>query len=225
MKITFANEIANLCDAIGASYGEVRKGMASDSRIGKQFLYAGIGYGGSCFPKDVRALVKTAAALKSPLHLLESVEAVNEKQKLVLYDKIAGHFRGRENLHGKKFAVWGLSFKPGTDDMREAPAIPIITSLTSAGATVSAFDPVAVENARSIFGEGIQYENADHYQVLEGADALVLLTEWPQFRFPDFERLKKLMRKPLIFDGRNQFKVADMQELGFHYYSIGNGHC
>ncbi|MDF3819288.1 UDP-glucose/GDP-mannose dehydrogenase family protein [Leptospira sp. 96542] len=219
-KISFVNEIANLCDAVGANYDDVRRGMGTDSRIGRQFLYAGIGYGGSCFPKDVRALLRTAEDVKAPMHIIQSVEDVNEKQKTRLTDKIIEHF-GESNLKGKTFGVWGLAFKPGTDDMREAPSIPLIYELHKLGAKIQAYDPAAMETSKYYFDGKIEYAK-DAYSALQGSDAMLLLTEWREFREPDFLKIKTLLKTPLIFDGRNQYKPNQMQELGFKYYSIGN---
>ncbi|MCZ8344371.1 MAG: UDP-glucose/GDP-mannose dehydrogenase family protein [Leptospira sp.] len=219
-KISFVNEIANLCDAVGANYDDVRRGMGTDSRIGRQFLYAGIGYGGSCFPKDVRALLRTAEEVKAPMHIIQSVEDVNEKQKTRLTDKIFQHF-GSQDMKGKTFGIWGLAFKPGTDDMREAPSIPLIYELHKNGAKIQAFDPAAMETSKYYFDGKVEYKK-DAYSTLQGADALLLLTEWREFREPDFQRIKSLLKSPLIFDGRNQYKPQMMSELGFSYYSIGN---
>ncbi len=218
-KISFANEIANLCDAVEANYEDVRKGMGTDSRIGRQFLYAGIGYGGSCFPKDVQALIKTSREYNSPVHILEMVEKVNEEQKTRLLSKIVQHY-GTEDLRGKTFGIWGLAFKPGTDDMREAPSIPLLLTLYEKGARLQAFDPAARETSEVYFRGKVEYKN-NPYDALENADALVLVTEWREFREPDFERIRKLLKASVIFDGRNQYKPKMMKELGFTYYSIG----
>lgn len=218
-KISFANEIANLCDAVGANYEDVRKGMGTDSRIGMQFLYAGLGYGGSCFPKDVKALLKTSIDYGSPMKILQAVEEVNDYQKIRLLKKIFEHYK-TENLENKVFGIWGLAFKPGTDDMREAPSIPLIQELLKRKAKVQAFDPVATETAKMIFANRIQYKE-NPYDALEGADALILVTEWREFREPDFMRIKKLLKESVIFDGRNQYKPSMMKALGFQYYSIG----
>lgn len=219
-KISFVNEIANLCDALGANYDDVRKGMGTDSRIGRQFLYAGIGYGGSCFPKDVRALLRTAEEVNAPMHIIQSVEDVNEKQKTRLTDKIFAHY-GSEDMKGKTFGVWGLAFKPGTDDMREAPSIPLIQELHKNGAKILAFDPAAMETSKYYFDGKVEYKK-DAYSALQGADAMLLLTEWREFREPDFQKIKSLLKSPTIFDGRNQYKPSMMAELGFTYHSIGN---
>ncbi|MCB1179400.1 MAG: UDP-glucose/GDP-mannose dehydrogenase family protein [Leptospiraceae bacterium] len=218
-KISFANEIANLCDVVGANYDDVRKGIGSDSRIGKKFLYAGIGYGGSCFPKDVRALLKTAKDFKTPLKVIQMVEEVNESQKVVLFDKIKDHFKD-EPLKGKKFAVWGLAFKPQTDDMREAPSIPLLNSLFEQGVELYVYDPAAHETSLMYFKDKVHYCEYQ-YDVFNDADAFLLLTEWREFREPDFEKIKSLMKNPLIFDGRNQYNKKIMKKYGFTHYGIG----
>ncbi|MBP7736704.1 MAG: UDP-glucose/GDP-mannose dehydrogenase family protein [Spirochaetes bacterium] len=218
-RISFMNELAHLCEASGANIESVRKGIGSDSRIGNAFLYAGIGYGGSCFPKDVKALIYTLKDFGFDAKILSAVESVNKDQRTFFVNKIVGHLG--ENLEGKSFAVWGLAFKPQTDDMREAPAIDIITELRKRGASFKAYDPIAVENARKVIGdERIEYVK-NNYDTLKGADALLLLTEWHHFRKPDFDKIKSLMKKPVIFDGRNQYEPDKMKELGFTYYSIG----
>ncbi|MGJ4789038.1 UDP-glucose dehydrogenase family protein [Leptospira koniambonensis] len=218
-KISFANEIANLCETVGADYEDVRKGMGTDSRIGRQFLYAGIGYGGSCFPKDVRALIRTSENFSSSLRIIREVERVNEDQKVRLYTKIEDFF-GKGQIKGKTLAVWGLAFKPGTDDMREAPSIPLLLKLHEEGAKIKAFDPVSKETSEYYFKDKIEYAK-DAYDALEGADALLLLTEWREFREPDFSRIKKLMKGHVIFDGRNQYRPDHMKKEGFKYFSIG----
>ncbi|TGL57573.1 UDP-glucose dehydrogenase family protein [Leptospira sarikeiensis] len=218
-KISFANEIANLCESVGADYEDVRKGMGTDSRIGRQFLYAGIGYGGSCFPKDVRALIRTSENFSSSLRIIKEVENVNEDQKVRLYTKIENFF-GKDQIKGKTFAVWGLAFKPGTDDMREAPSIPLLLKLHEEGAKIKAFDPVAKETSEHYFKGKIEYSK-DAYEALQDADALLLLTEWREFREPDFSRMKKLMKGHVIFDGRNQYRPDHMKKEGFKYLSIG----
>lgn len=220
LKISFANEVANLCDGLGANYENVRQVLGSDSRIGRQFLYAGIGYGGSCFPKDVRALVQIAGDAGQAAALLEQIELANNRQKRRLVQIMEQHYGGV--LAGKRFAVWGLSFKPGTDDMREAPSITIIQELLKAGATVQANDPVAFETASAVFGNSIEYK--EMYAALDGADALLLLTEWPDYQEPDFDRLKRALKTPLIFDGRNMFNPAQLRARGFQYYGIGLNH-
>jgi UDPglucose 6-dehydrogenase len=217
-KISFMNDIANLCEIMGADVNMVRKGIGSDGRIGNKFIYPGIGYGGSCFPKDVKALIKTAKDNGYTMQILESVEAVNDAQKSVLFNKIMKHFDG--NIKGKTFAMWGLSFKPKTDDMREAPSLVIIEKLLAAGANVKAYDPVAMKEAKHILGEQIEYTKNENNALID-ADALLIVTEWPDFRSPDFQVVKKLMRGNAIFDGRNIYDITEMQELGFDYYCIG----
>jgi UDPglucose 6-dehydrogenase len=217
-KISFMNDIANLCEIMGADVNMVRKGIGSDGRIGNKFIYPGIGYGGSCFPKDVKALIKTAKDNGYTMQILESVEAVNDAQKSVLFNKIMKHFDG--NIKGKTFAMWGLSFKPKTDDMREAPSLVIIEKLLSAGANVKAYDPVAMKEAKHILGEQIEFCK-DSEECLIDTDALLVVTEWPKFRTPNFQVVKKLMKGNVIFDGRNIYDIAEMQELGFDYYCIG----
>ena len=218
MRITYMNELANFCEEVGADVEMVRKGMSSDTRIGKRFLFPGIGYGGSCFPKDVNALIKTSGDNNSPIKILKVVDEVNKLQKLVLVKKILKHFDG--NIKEKKFAVWGLAFKPNTDDMREAPSIYIIKELIRLGAKVSAYDPAAMENAKFYLGDTLDYTQ-DQYNTLEDAAALLILTEWNEFRNPDFNRIKTDLKTPIVFDGRNVFEVKKMEELGFTYYSIG----
>ncbi len=217
-KITFMNEIANLCEKLGADVDMVRTGIGSDERIGKRFLFPGIGYGGSCFPKDVQALSQSASQVNYDFKLLDSVMAVNEKQKTILIPKIKQHFNG--DLKGKHFALWGLSFKPDTDDIREAPALYMIEELLSAGASVTAYDPEAMENVKKQLGSMIRYAE-DQYQALKGADALLIATEWSLFRTPDFEKVSGLLKTKLIFDGRNLYPLDQIRELGFRYYSIG----
>lgn len=217
-KITFMNEIANLCEKVNANVDAIRIGIGSDSRIGKRFLFAGIGYGGSCFPKDVQALYRTASDYNYDFKVLTSVMEVNEKQKTVLVEKVKNYFDG--NLQGKKFAVWGLAFKPDTDDIREAPALYIIRDLIAAGASVSAFDPEATENVKKNMGEVIHYAT-DPYEALQDADALLIATEWSLFRTPDFEKMKQMMKNRVIFDGRNLYDLQRMVEIGFYYNSIG----
>ncbi len=218
MRITFMNELANYCDKVGADVEIIRKGMGADSRIGKRFLFPGIGYGGSCFPKDVKALIQSAASTDSPLTILTKVDEVNNKQKLVLTNKILKYFG--DKLEGKKFAVWGLAFKPNTDDMREASSIPIINKLLEHGASISAYDPVAMEAGRKIFKDKINFSD-DNYSALENADALVVITEWNEFRNVDLQKIRSLLRKPLIFDGRNIYDPKAMKEAGFTYFGIG----
>lgn len=218
MRITFMNELANFCEVVGANVDNVRKAMGSDTRIGKRFLFPGIGYGGSCFPKDVNALIKTSQDYNSPMKILKVVDEVNKSQKLVIVSKILNHFKN--NISGKKFAVWGLSFKPNTDDMREAPSIVIIKELAKLGAKISAYDPAAIDNARFYLNDILHYA-IDQYDALKEAEALLILTEWNEFRNPDFELVKKLLKTNLIFDGRNVFEPDKMKELGFSYISIG----
>jgi len=217
-KISFMNDIANLCEIMGADVNLVRKGIGSDMRIGNKFIYPGVGYGGSCFPKDVKALVKTAQDHGYQMRILEAVEAVNEDQKHVLSNKVIGHFG--KTLAGKTFGIWGLSFKPKTDDMREAPSVVIINNLLALGAKVIAYDPVAMEEAKHQLGDTITYAQ-DQYEVLNNADALLLVTEWPEFRLPNFEIMKKRMKDKVIFDGRNQYDADEVRGHGFAYYSIG----
>jgi UDPglucose 6-dehydrogenase len=217
-KISFMNEIAVLCEKLGADVDMVRRGIGSDDRIGKRFLFPGIGYGGSCFPKDVQALVRSSEDAQYEFKILNAVMDVNEKQKLFLLPKIKAYFK--DNLKGKHFALWGLAFKPNTDDIREAPALYIIDALLAAGATVSVFDPEAMANVRNIVGDKITY--ADHqYTCLDNADALIIATEWSVFRTPDFGKISDSLKNKVIFDGRNLFEVPRMKELGYHYESVG----
>ena len=219
-RISFMNEVANVCEAVGADVDQVRRAVAADRRIGPSFLFPGVGYGGSCFPKDVKALLRFAAAEQYRFRILEAVETVNEAQKLRLLRKLEQHFGGPAALKGKRIAVWGLAFKPRTDDMREAPSAALIQGLLTAGATVTAYDPEAIKVARGIFGSKVTYaENS--YAALTGADALVIVTEWNEFREPDFARIKKLLRNPVIFDGRNIYNPEQMRAHGFTYASIG----
>ncbi|MCS6987920.1 MAG: UDP-glucose/GDP-mannose dehydrogenase family protein [Chloroherpetonaceae bacterium] len=220
LRISFMNEIANLCERVGANVDMVRRGIGTDSRIGKLFLYAGIGYGGSCFPKDVKALVKTAEEFGYDFKILKSVEAVNHAQKRWLIKKIEERFGGSEKIKGKRFALWGLSFKPNTDDIREAPSLVVIEELLKRGASVSAFDPEAMENARKHYDGKITFV-ASQYDALVESDALVIVTEWNEFRNPDFERMKRTLKQPLVFDGRNVYDVAKMKQMGFEYFSVG----
>ena len=220
-RISFMNEVARLCRAAGADVEKIRLGIGSDRRIGMSFLYAGLGYGGSCFPKDVKALVHMSRQYRLPPRILSAVEEVNRDQRRWFIGEIVRHFGGR--FKGKRLAVWGLAFKPQTDDMREAPAIDIIRALMKKGVAFRAHDPVALETARLELGDkGIEYVG-DAYRALRGCDALLLLTEWHQFREPDFGRVKKLLKKPVIFDGRNQYEPALMKKLGFSYYCVGRG--
>ncbi|MCF8273696.1 MAG: UDP-glucose/GDP-mannose dehydrogenase family protein [Flavobacteriaceae bacterium] len=217
-KISFINDIANFCEIVGADINKVRKGIGSDSRIGTKFIYPGIGYGGSCFPKDVQALIRTASENNYDLKVLQAVEAVNNNQKLVLFNKIKNYFNG--DLKGKTIAVWGLSFKPQTDDMREAPSLYIINNLLREGAVVKAYDPVANEEAKHHFGDTISYYE-DQYETLIDADCLAVLTEWPEFKFPSFKIIKKLLNVPAVFDGRNIYDKEEMKNDGFDYFCIG----
>jgi UDPglucose 6-dehydrogenase len=216
-RISFMNEVANVCELVGADVDQVRRAIGSDRRIGTSFLFPGVGYGGSCFPKDVQAMVHFAAERSYDFRILHAVEAVNQRQKTRLFSKMQAHFG---NLKGKTIAVWGLAFKPKTDDMREAPAIPLIQLLLEAGAKVQAYDPEAQKVARGVFGSKITYATKA-YDALKGADALAIVTEWNEFRRPDFVRMRKLMRTPVIFDGRNLFTPDEMKTNGFTYYSIG----
>ena len=216
-RISFMNEIANVCESVGADVDKVRKAVASDRRIGPSFLFPGVGYGGSCFPKDVKALLRFSADSGYPFRILTAVESVNEAQKLRLVEKLEAHFG---SLKGKTIALWGLAFKPKTDDMREAPAISIIQRLLAAGAKVQAYDPEAIPVAKKLFGNRVTYA-AKSYEALSGADALTIVTEWNEFRELDFSKMKRLLRQPLIFDGRNIYDPQQMRTLGFTYFSIG----
>lgn len=218
MKISFMNEIAQLCERMGADVDMVRKGIGSDERIGKRFLFPGIGYGGSCFPKDVQALIKSSAEAGYQFNILEAVEKVNANQKLHLVHKIMKYYG--DQLAGKHFAVWGLSFKPNTDDIREAPSLEMIQALLERGATITAFDPEAMPNVRKQLGDRIQLAS-NQYDTLHQADALIIATEWSEFRTPDFEMIENKLKQKVIFDGRNLFDVKQMDELGYHYESIG----
>jgi len=217
-KISFMNEIAQLCERVGADVDMVRRGIGSDDRIGKRFLFPGIGYGGSCFPKDVQALIKSSEEVKYDFQILRAVEDVNEKQKLHLIPKIKAHFNF--DIKGKHFALWGLAFKPNTDDIRESPALYLIDALIDAGATVTAFDPEAMPNVKKLIGSKICFTDRQ-YDALNDADALIIATEWSEFRTPDFETIGKKLKNKLIFDGRNVFDVKQMKELGYKYESIG----
>jgi len=218
VKITFMNEIAQLCERLGADVDMVRKGIGSDERIGKRFLFPGIGYGGSCFPKDVQALSKSSTEVNYDFKILEAVMEVNELQKVHLMPKVKNYFK--ENIQGKHFAIWGLSFKPNTDDIREAPAFYMIEHLLKNGATVTAFDPEAMENSKKILGNTIQFCD-NQYDALKNADALIIATEWNEFRAPDFDKISSLLKNKAIFDGRNLFDLLLMKQLGFHYESVG----
>lgn len=219
-KISFMNEIANLCEKVGADAEMVRVGMSTDSRIGNKFLFPGLGYGGSCFPKDVKALIKTGRENNCEMSIIASADRVNKSQRKSFVEKIVHRFG--ENLEGKTFAVWGLAFKPKTNDMREAPSITIINALLERGAKIKAFDPKAVEEAKFYFNNKITYTNSA-YEALEGADGMLLLTEWNEFRRPDFEKIKTMMKTPVIFDGRNQYDTKRLEEKGFEYHQIGRG--
>lgn len=217
-KITFMNEIARLCELLGADVDMVRRGMGSDERIGKRFLFPGIGYGGSCFPKDVQALGKSAQEVNYNFEILDAVMEVNEKQKLHLMPSVKKYFDG--NLKGKKFALWGLAFKPNTDDIREAPALYMINALLAEGASVATYDPEAMGNVKQVMGDKIRFAGTQ-YEALQGADALIIATEWSEFRTPDFNKIATLLKNKAIFDGRNLFDLKQMEDLGFHYVSIG----
>lgn len=217
-KISFMNDVANLCEIMGADVNMVRKGIGSDARIGTKFIYPGVGYGGSCFPKDVKALIKTAKEKNYNMRILNAVEEVNDNQKEVLFNKVKAHFKG--DLKGKKFALWGLSFKPKTDDMREAPSLVIIEKLLNEGASVIAYDPVAMHEAERMIGNTITYAT-DMYDCLNDSDALLVVTEWPEFRVPQFDELGKRLKQKVMFDGRNIFDPQDMKKLGYSYYCIG----
>lgn len=217
-KITFMNEIANFCELVGANVDKVRIGIGSDDRIGKRFLFPGIGYGGSCFPKDVKALAKSGLENNFKFQILDAVMRVNEDQKTILFPKMRSFFRG--DLKGKKIAIWGLAFKPDTDDIREAPALYMIDALTKEGAEITAYDPEAMDNVKGLIGDKITYAN-DEYSVLQNADALLICTEWGVFRNPDFDRMRSIMNDAVIFDGRNLFELDEMTEKGFYYSSIG----
>lgn len=218
MRISFMNEVANLCERTGANVDLVRIGIGSDSRIGKRFLFPGIGYGGSCFPKDVKALHYTAKANKYNFKLLDTVMQVNAQQKKILFQKIKKYYKN--DLKGKQFAIWGLSFKPETDDIREAPSLELIQDLLDAEAKVSVYDPVAMGNVKKVFGSKVKYQK-NQYEGLKNADALVIVTEWSEFRNPDYERMVKYLKSKVIFDGRNVYSLEKMDELGFYYNSIG----
>lgn len=217
-RISFMNDIANLCELVGADVNMVRSGIGSDTRIGRKFLYPGIGYGGSCFPKDVKALINTAKQNNYPMRILQAVEEVNDEQKSLLFHKLEKHFNG--DLKGKRIAIWGLAFKPETDDMREAPSLVLIEKLLAAGCEVYAYDPVAVEESKRRIGDVIHYAK-DIYDAVVDADALMLVTEWKEFRMPSWSAIKKLMATPLVLDGRNIYDIKEMEENGFVYHCIG----
>jgi UDPglucose 6-dehydrogenase len=218
LRISFINQMANLCEAVGAEINDVRRGMGSDKRIGSQFLFPGVGYGGSCFPKDVQALIHSAAEHDLAFTILKATDEVNVLQKRIMAERVKQHFGA--DLKGRTIAIWGLAFKPRTDDMREAPSLAVIEELLEAGARVQAHDPEALDNARKIFGDRIAYHRTN-YDALKGADALIILTEWNEFRHPNFQRIKAELKEPVIFDGRNLYDPALMKALEFHYYSIG----
>ena len=217
-RVSFMNELANLCEKVGADISDVRKGMGTDPRIGYSFLFPGVGYGGSCFPKDVKAIIRTAEENNYDLNILKAVDLANTNQREILVKKIMEHFGG--NLKGRVIGIWGLSFKPNTDDIREAPSITIIKRLLEVGARIKAYDPAAMDEVKKEFYDRIKYSKKS-YDALEGADALVLITEWNEFREPDFERILKLMNTPVVFDGRNIFNPRKLQEMGFTYYGVG----
>ena len=217
-RISFMNDMANLCEIIGADINMVRKGIGADTRIGSSFLYAGCGYGGSCFPKDVKALIRTASDHGYPMRILQAVEDVNEEQKTILFRKLSAHFGG--DLQGRRVAMWGLAFKPETDDMREAPSLVLIDRLLEAGCQVMAYDPVAIPEARRRIGDRIAYAK-NIYETVEGADVLMVVTEWKEFRLPAWARIRSLMKTPLILDGRNIYNIAEIEEAGFTYHCIG----
>jgi UDPglucose 6-dehydrogenase len=217
-RISFINEIANLCDILGADVNHVRKGIGSDSRIGSKFLYPGTGYGGSCFPKDVKAIIRTANDHGYELNVVKAVEKANEYQKNIIFNKMAVHFRN--NFKNRTIGVWGLSFKPKTDDIRESSSINLIGNLLKAGAKVKAYDPAAMEETKRVLGNKIVY-SSDPYEALEAADAMVLMTEWSEFHLPDFRKMASLMKEKAIFDGRNIYDPASIKKMGFKYYGIG----
>lgn len=217
-KITFMNEVANLCELVGADVDSVRRGIGSDDRIGKRFLFPGVGYGGSCFPKDVQALVKSSDDYAYDFQILKSVMEVNERQKTILVDKVLKYYKG--DIKGKHFALWGLAFKPETDDIREAPALYIIDALVKNGAAVTVFDPEAMDNVKNIIGDQVKYAKSQ-YEALEGADALLIATEWSVFRNPDFDKIENILKNKVVFDGRNLYDLQKMIDLGYYYNSIG----
>ena len=217
-RISYMNELAGLCEVVGASIDDVRRGIASDARIGKAFLYAGVGYGGSCFPKDVKALVHTGRAHGAPLSILEATDSANIRQRGVMLEKVTTHFQGA--LAGKVIAVWGLAFKPRTDDIREAPALPLIEGLLAQGATVRAWDRAAIKNAKARFGDKVSFGD-DEYAVCDGADALVVMTEWPEFRMPEWGDVERRLKAKVVFDGRNIYDPVALRARGFTYVGIG----
>ena len=217
-KISFMNEIANLCERVGADVDHVRRGIGTDSRIGKRFLFPGLGYGGSCFPKDVQALHFTAGQYNYDFSILDAVMTVNDHQRKLFFDRVSEKYNG--NLKGKVIALWGLAFKPNTDDIREAPAIYLIEQLLAQGAIIRTYDPEAINNVKAIFGDKV-YFATDQYDALTGADMLLIATEWNTFRSPDFDKMVSLMKSKVIFDGRNLYALNAMKDLGFYYYSVG----
>jgi len=217
-KISFINEIANICETVGADVEQVRIGMSTDKRIGSQFLFPGLGYGGSCFPKDVKALIKIAEDSGINPQILSSADRVNQKQRILFVEKVLKYFNN--DIKGRTFAIWGLAFKPRTDDLREAPSITIINRLLELGANIKAFDPKAIDATKKILGDKITYAK-NSYDTLEDADALILVTEWNEFRRPDFDKIKSMLKNPVIFDGRNQYEAKRMKERGFDYFNIG----
>lgn len=219
-RISFMNEVANLCEKVGANVDDIRHGIGSDPRIGSAFLFPGIGYGGSCFPKDVKAILNTAKETENPLSVVEAVDLANQKQKEIIYKKIIKHYGSAQKLKGLKIAIWGLAFKAKTDDIRESPALSLIDQLLSKGCQITAFDPQAEENTKKIYGGKIEYHKQS-YDCLQGASCLVIATDWNEFRSPDYKRIKKLLKSPVIFDGRNILNKAHLLELGFTYYGIG----
>jgi UDPglucose 6-dehydrogenase len=218
MKISYMNDLANFCDTVGADVEKVREGVGSDSRIGRKYLFPGLGYGGSCLPKDVKALLRTAQVAGAPLTILQSVEEINQEQRKRFYRKVERHFKGE--LEGKRVAIWGLAFKPNTDDIREAPVFYILDELLKAKAQVAVFDPEAMKNVKARYGDRLEYAESS-YGALQGADALIVVTEWNEFRKPDFGLMKNLMRQPVIFDGRNVYDPEKIRQRGFLYHSIG----
>jgi UDPglucose 6-dehydrogenase len=219
-KISFMNDLSEYCERVGADIENIRMGMGADDRIGKRFLHAGIGYGGSCFPKDVRALVHSARSSNTPLEILESVMAVNQNQVQRFSSRIIEHFGG--SMKGHRIALWGLAFKPDTDDTREAPAFVITKALLNAGATIAVYDPEAMENARIVLGDAVSYASTAH-EACQDASALVIATEWNEFRRPDWEQLRNIMARPIVFDGRNLFDLSEMRRSGMEYHSVGRG--
>ena len=217
-RISFMNEIANLCELTGAEVDKVRVGIGSDSRIGKRFLFPGVGYGGSCFPKDVIALINTANENDYDFKILKSVVEVNRKQVELFFNKILNHYNG--NIKGKHFGMWGLAFKPNTDDVREAPALALIKKVVDAGAKIRAFDPEAIETTKAQIGKMIEYSNSS-YDAIKNSDALIIVTEWNEFRNPDLEKVRSLLKEPVIFDGRNLYDLETMRQKKFTYYSVG----